>query len=188
MKNKKAELIIQCLKEAPPGIVVEAGCIREETEVVEDGFSTPYIANECNEQGRWFFSFDTEGEHVAIANRVLLEMGFGPQVECMDAKVGIEKTCPTFGPIAFLFLDSHRHPAFTLDQFKAAHLCAGAVVIIDDAQPIDDYEFGKAQFIKEWRDFHKLPYEIVETHNNGQYQWSSMVFTVEEEKLPGNMK
>ena len=36
MQNEKAELLFSLLEEAPEGVVVETGCIREEKEVIED--------------------------------------------------------------------------------------------------------------------------------------------------------
>lgn len=183
MKNKKAELIVESLLRAPKGIAFEAGCIREDHEVVEDGFSTPFIVDVCVKQKRLVMSCDTEQAHVDIANAVLKERGLPEVVQCLDAKHGIAVA----DPIAFLFLDSHRHPAFTLDQYRAAELVDGAIVIIDDAQPIDEFKFGKAQFVKDFFDFHGIPYEIIETHSNDMYTWASMVFTLEDGKPAGKM-
>lgn len=188
MENKKAKLLIESLRRAPPGPCVEIGCIRESREVVEDGFSTPYLSRECIDQGRTFYSFDTEQKHVDIANNVLKMYGHLPVVKKMDGKKGIKlvhKINPC--PIAFLFLDSHRHPAFTFDQYKEACLAPDSIVIVDDAQPIDEFEFGKSQFIKDFFDHHSYPYEIIETHNNGLYTWSSMVFQLKNGKNRGSL-
>ena len=46
--NKKAELLIEYVKCAPPGHIVEVGSIRHEIED-EDGWSTKYLAQYCQQ-------------------------------------------------------------------------------------------------------------------------------------------
>jgi hypothetical protein len=56
------------------------------------------------------------------------------------------KSC---GPISFLYLDSHRDPQYSYDQYIEAALAPGAVIAIDDAQPYDGYPLGKATLLVE---------------------------------------
>lgn len=170
MKNPKAELLLEWLKRAPEGAALEVGCIREEREVVEDGF-TPYLAKRCEAEGRPFFSVDTDPKSVDIANKVLGQHKLKQVVECHDGFQYIRENTRAY---AFLFLDSHRHPSFTFDQYRAAELLPGAVLIVDDCQPIDGFEFGKAHFVKALFDHHEIPYEIKKTADNGEYQWYSL--------------
>ena len=184
MKNPKAALLLEYLSKAPNGLSVEIGCIREDHEVVEDGFSTPYLAAACESSGREFLSFDVDQGNVSIANRVLESRGLKPIVRCQDGLEAIK----SLGPISFLFLDGHRHPKYTVDQYMAAELVPGAVVIIDDCQPIDSFVFGKAQFVKFLLDSYKTPYDIVETANNGMYQWKSLCTILKNGKQRGKLK
>jgi predicted O-methyltransferase YrrM len=184
MENKKAELLLTKLNEAPPGLCVEIGCIREDHEVLEDGYSTYYLARHCKTYDRIFVSYDIEQKCVDIANDMLERYMLNPIVKKADGKIALKQS----GPIAFLFLDSHRHPSFSLEQYREAELVPGAILIVDDAQPIDDHEFGKAQFIKEIFDHNNIPYEIVDTANNKNYQWRSLVAVIKNGKKAGKIK
>lgn len=185
MNNKKSQLLIEGLNKAPKeGLIVEIGCIREDHEVVEDGYSTYYIAKWCQENNRTFISCDIEEPTVHIANSVLERENLPRCVLLSDGKRLLKELEQ---PIAFLFLDSHRHPAFSLDQYKEALLLPQSVVIIDDAQAIDGFPFGKAQFIKDFFDYHKIQYKIIETHRNPAYQWRSLI-TISPGKQKGKMK
>lgn len=185
MKNLKAKLLLEQLEKAPDGLVVEIGCIREDHEVLEDGFSTYYIAKWCHENDREFRSFDTTKEAVNIANSVLYKHNLYECVEIKDGKQAIKELSQ---PISFLFLDSHYHPSFSLEQFRTAELVPGAVVIVDDAQPIKEHKFGKATFIKQLFDHHEIAYELINTASNEFNQWVSLVTKFPMGKKGGYIK
>ena len=55
--NRKAERLLLALECAPPGRVVEIGCIREEAESLSEGYSTFYLCRRCLELNLDFRSF-----------------------------------------------------------------------------------------------------------------------------------
>lgn len=166
--NPKAKLLLDLASKAPQGLIVEIGCIRDEKEVFEDGFSTPYFAQFAQNNGYQFLSFDIEPKCVEIANRVLKNYGLATHAEIGDGKDVLKNLTL---PISFLFLDSHRHPDFSFQQLLNAELEPGAIVAVDDAQPIDNYEFGKAHFIKQVLDTKEYPYSIVDTFPGWRTLW-----------------
>ena len=140
--NKKAKILLESLLFAPSGLICEIGCIREGKEVPEDGFSTYYLAEFAKHNRRPFKSYDICEENVNIANKVLRESNLPESVYVADGKVIL----PTLGPISFLFLDAHRIPAISFEQYQAAELASNAIVVIDDAQFMDGNQYGKATY------------------------------------------
>jgi len=180
MKNNKADLLLKLLSMAPEGPIVEIGCIRNAIEVVEDGFSTYYIAKFAEQHGKTFVSCDVEPTAVNIANNILSEHGLHPIVKLIDGKIILSTINE---PIAFLFLDSHKNPFFSFEQFKAANLRDGAIVAVDDAQQIENWEFGKATFIKMMLDKFGHEYSIVDTCPG----WRTLFFTMNGAKKSGEL-
>lgn len=158
MENKKAECLMNAVKLAPEGLMVEIGCIREPKEVPQDGFSTYYLGTYAKEKELVFRSFDVNPDNVFMGNKVLTDAGCKPTVDIADGK----EILPTLGPIAFLYLDSHRIPQYSLEQYIAAELMPGAVVCIDDANTYDGYQFGKATM-------------LIDLWNNVGIQWKLQV-------------
>ncbi len=140
--NKKARVLLDAAEKAPNGLLCEIGCIREGKEVPEDGFSTYYLAQFAKSHQRRFVSYDISQENVDIANKVLRENSLPESVFQANGKVIL----PTIGPISFLFLDAHRIPAISFEQYQAAELSPNAIVVIDDANTFDGNKFGKATY------------------------------------------
>ena len=159
MENKKAEILLNAATKAIGNTFIEIGCIREKKEVPEDGFSTYYLAKFCKENNKIFKSFDIEKNNVDIANEVLLSHGFDPIVKQQDGKEALLEC----GPIDFLFLDAHRIPAISYDQYIVAELAKNAIVVIDDAHTFDNNEFGKATYLIYLFKKYNIPYEIKDT-------------------------
>ena len=138
--NLKAQCLIQVLEQfAPEGPIVEIGCIREFHEEPHDGFSTYYLAKFAAEHGREFYSFDIEQNSVNAGNHVLKENNLPFQVMNMCGKEALQG----IDDIAFLYLDGAKYPSQTFDQYLQADLIKGAVVYIDDCQPIEEFDRGK---------------------------------------------
>jgi predicted O-methyltransferase YrrM len=176
--NKKAELLIEYVKCAPPGPIVEIGAIRHKIED-QDGWSTKYLAQYCKQNNLEFKSFDNDKRSVRTANKVLKNHNLPEIVKRQDGAEALVD----LGPIAFLFLDSHKNPWFSLEQYKAAELLPGAILIIDDAQQIDDWKFGKANLVKKALDKTSTAYKIVETIPG----WKSLVVTLADGKKSGQL-
>lgn len=176
-ENRKAELLLQLLEKAPEeGLVVEIGCIRDVREVIEDGFSTYYLAKWCHEHNRPFCSFDNEQKAVDCANTVLKAKGFPQRAVVRDGAEALEE----LGPISFLFLDSHRDPYYSYFQLRKAILVPRAIVVVDDAQLIDGHEYGKAQYIRNDLVQKGIPHSIFDTAGRGRYQWRSLVWQLDD--------
>lgn len=144
---------------SPNGLMVEIGCIRQEHEVPEDGFSTVHLARFAKSNGRIFLSFDNEQPTVDLANGVLKREGFKSLVECKDGIQALNE----LGLISFLYLDSHKDPQFSFNQFKAAELAPGAIVAIDDTHEYEKWKFGKATSLIALAEENDWPFDIVPT-------------------------
>lgn len=169
MRNLKAHTLLYGCQIAPKGgAFVEIGCIREEHEVPTDGYSTVYLARQAQEEGRPFYSVDLFHENVDKARKALVREGLEKaELVCCDGRAFLEQwDVETRGKIDLLYLDSHREPQYSYDQFFAAQdkLASGAVVAIDDAHEYDGFKFGKATdlielFEREGFKFKVLPTE-----------------------------
>lgn len=138
--NRKAALLLDLLDQAPRGPVVEVGCVRRPMEVKSDGYSTVYLARACAQRDVPFAAFDLDPLAVDVANRALRKEGLEACVACSDGAAALGKAAP----IAFLYLDSSDDPKDTLNQFMAAALLPGAIVVVDDVQGTNKRAFGKA--------------------------------------------
>lgn len=185
MRNRKAEVLLAAFDMAPDGLSVELGCIRQEHEVPEDGYSTVHLARSAAERGREFRSFDNEQPTVDLANRVLQREGLDPLVECRDGATAVTE----LGPISFLYLDSHRDPEISLAQYRAAELAPGAIVAIDDTHRYEGWEYGKATDLIAlcMERPEELPFDLVETFSNGRYTTYMTVIQVVEGKTRGEL-
>ncbi|MCK5610093.1 hypothetical protein KAR91_49930 [Candidatus Pacearchaeota archaeon] len=170
MNNEKARVLLEAVAISPKGLMIEIGCIRQEQEVPEDGFSTIHLAHLAEREGRTFCSFDNEQPTVDLANRVLKREGFKPLVECKDGVQALNE----LGPISFLYLDSHKDPQFSLDQFRAAELAPGAIVAIDDTHEYEQWKFGKATSLIALAEANDWPFDIVPTFK-GWYQTATTI-------------
>ena len=180
VRNKKAELLLKVLDAAPPGLVVEVGSLREPTEVSTDGFSTFYLARRCEELAREFRSFDLNPHAVQVANRVLREAGLKAKVELGNGKTALSG----LGPIAFLYLDSSDDPNDTLEQYVAAELLPGALVVVDDAQAYRGQAYGKSTHLIETfeaKEIPRIPYRLQPTEPG----YKALVFSLPMGKKSG---
>lgn len=182
MQNKKARVLLEALGLAPDGLIVEIGCVRQDHEVPEDGYSTVYLARYAREKGCSFKSFDNEQQTVYLANRLLNQEGFLPLVECID---GVDALTQETEPIVFLYLDSHRDPQFSMDQYLAAELAPGAIVAIDDTHAYEQWEYGKATNLIALAVARELPFDIVPTFSNQQYQTAMTIIQIPDGKAKG---
>ncbi len=172
MINFKAKALEMAMQTAPiqdsTTIFVEIGCIREDHEVPSDGYSTVHMARYCIEHDLQFVSVDANEENVAIARTALRKELGGSASPLPGAPVVIhldgEKYLKACNPISFLYLDSHRDPEYSLNQFLVANLVPGAVVAIDDAHPYDGWEYGKATDLIKLFDAEEIKWKIVPTH------------------------
>ncbi len=170
MINFKAKALEMAMQQAPhqdttTTIFVEIGCIREDHEVPSDGYSTVHIARYCVERGIYFRSVDSNEDNVKIARAVLRrEISADPDTDKLVKQYDGEKWLKACSPISFLYLDSHREPEFSLNQFLAAKLVSGAIVAIDDAHPYDGHEYGKATDLIPLFDAENIKWKIIPTH------------------------
>ena len=74
---------------------------------------------------------------------VLAREELAHRVLCQDGTGALRAA----GPLAFLYLDSSDNPMDTLEQFQAATLLPGAIVVVDDAQPMAGRPHGKASLL-----------------------------------------
>jgi len=157
----KAELLLKYLPMAPVGPVFEVGCLRSEFESEEDGYSTLYLLNYCTNNDINFISIDNDKDTVELAKKVLNQHRLDEErILLGDGAETIKKLDRN---ISFLYLDSHKDPVYTLEQYKAACLNKGAILIIDDSQPIERWQFGKATLVKNVFDKYKVEYKIITT-------------------------
>ena len=170
---------------AKQGDIIEIGCIREPDEVPEDGFSTVYLAQYAKDNNRNFISWDTNLQNVRMARTALGSRDLNPlSVIKGDGEEALKAT--PHNEIAFLYLDSHRNPAFTLNQYKAANLLPGAIVCVDDAYHYDEgFKFGKATFLKQLFEQKAINHQLVPTFSNGAYQNYMLVAQIVDGKGPG---
>ncbi len=182
MKNRKAKVLLEALDMAPNGLIVEIGSVRQENEVEEDGFSTVYLASYANDNNLDFHSYDNEQPTVDLANMVLQRNGLNQLVECRD---GVE-ALKSLGPISFLYLDSHKNPQFSLDQYRAANLAPGAIVCIDDTHSYEGWEFGKATYLIDLAERSSLPFDIVDTFES-YYKTAMTIIQIPESKVSGSL-
>lgn len=163
MKNLKADKLIHCAKDAIKDkenpLIVEIGCIREEKEVPTDGFSTYYLAKLAHDNNGVFKSYDIESDNVEMGNKVLQNAGFNYKVEQGNGK----DILPTLGPISFLYLDSHRLPAISAEQYLMAELQPKAWIAIDDAHSFDSFQYGKATDLVAIFNKYNIHYTIEDT-------------------------
>jgi len=160
MKNQKASVLLYAMQLAPQnGLFVEIGCIREDHEVATDGYSTVYMSKYCKNLDLRFVSVDNQEKNVVMANKVLEKEGLKPEVITEDGKKFLEYE----DAISFLYLDSHRHPQYSYDQYINSELAEGAVVAIDDAQPYDDHELGKATQLVELFEVEGISWRLIPT-------------------------
>lgn len=177
MKNRKAEVLLDAVAMSPDGLMVEIGSVRQANEVPEDGYSTVYLARYALESGREFRSFDNEQSTVNLANQILRNEGLQPSVECRD---GVEAVA-ALDPISFLYLDSHKDPQYSIEQFKAAALKPGAIVAIDDTHRYEEWEFGKATYLIALAESQSWPFDIVDTFES-YYKTAMTIIQIPEGK------
>lgn len=158
-RNRKAQLLLQILAKAPPGDVVEVGCLRSLHEVATDGHSTYYLALECLARGREFTSVDVDPVVVDVANEVLRRAGLPALARVSDGAEKL-KAC---GPLAMVYLDSSDEPSDTLGQLAAADILPGGYVVVDDAQANGLNLFGKATLVVRHCSQNGVPFDIVGT-------------------------
>lgn len=163
MINFKAKALEMAMQRAPQtGLFVEIGCIREDHEVPSDGYSTVHIARYCRDNDLQFWSVDSNDDNITKACEAICREDLSDHVT-LSHKDGASflKSCD---PISFLYLDSHRDPEFSLNQFLVAKLVPGAVVAIDDAHQYDGYEYGKATDLILLFDAEHIEWKIIPTH------------------------
>jgi len=114
---------------------------------------------------------------VKLPNEILEKARLPRSVRQGDGKTALRK----LGPLSFLYLDSSDDPRDTLEQYLAAELTPGAVVVVDDAQPYLGNRHGKATLLVEWIERKELPFAIHPTEPG----FSSLVFTLADGKKPG---
>ena len=137
--NFKASILLKWLAKAPPGPVVEIGCMRYPRETESEGFSTFYLAKQCAAEGRSFTSCDVSQKSVMNARQIMSDHGLLGDVRLIDGVTGVKSV----QNIAFLYLDSSDVATDTWEQFKAANLAPGAIVVIDDCHPYTPGRYGK---------------------------------------------
>lgn len=138
--NRKAQLLLDCLKRAPRGPVAEIGSVRCPEEVDTDGFSTIYLARACEADDRTFHSFDVDHAAVDNANTLLRAHDLREVASIGDGLCAMW----AMPPMAMLYLDSHALARYTTDQFCAAKILPGGIVVIDDAHEFNGQKHGKA--------------------------------------------
>lgn len=138
--NAKAQFLLNWLRRAPPGPAAEIGCVRTPTEVASDGYSTVYLERACEATGREFRSFDASAEAVENANSILEAHKLRPIVQVSDGVAALSKQ----QPMALLYLDSAAEARHTTAQFRTAAILPGGYIVIDDCQPFDGQQHGKA--------------------------------------------
>lgn len=141
--NRKAERLLAAFSGLPEGsLVVEVGCARFRQEFASDGWSTVYLARAAAEHGWEFHSIDVSEEALDIARD--LTDGLPVSFHLGD---GADWLANSDRLIDGLYLDGAAEPSETLDQYGAAPLAAGAVVVIDDTQKLNGYAHGKADAV-----------------------------------------
>lgn len=174
-RNRKAQLLLRLLAEAPAGTVAEVGCARHEIEIPSDGFSTLYLSRACVVSGRRFLSCDHDPVAVDVANAVLARNGLPTAVVASD---GVEML-RWAGPLALLYLDSSDDPNDTEAQLAAAEILPGGIVAIDDSHMAGRHAMGKATCVGNYFARRGLPFEIIQTEPG----FAAMVIRFPEGKL-----
>jgi predicted O-methyltransferase YrrM len=159
MENLKAKVLLEAAARAPNGLWVEIGCIREDHEVPQDGFSTFHLAKTAQKRGCRFITIDKGQACTAIATKILSEHELSGEVILGDGKDEVKK----LGPISFLYLDSHRLPIFSAEQFREAELVPGAIVVIDDCHAFDNMAYGKGDILIRVFNANGIKWEIKDT-------------------------
>ncbi len=158
--NLKARCLLSALDMAPPGLMVEVGCLRTQIEYTTDGWSTMYLARAAEDRGREFVSFDTNFDAVKLCNRLLSDAGLTPCVELRDGGEGLGG----LNRVAFLHLDGSDDPTEALQQLLGVSLASGAVLCVDDAHYRgDNLPYGKATLIVEHLKREAVSFEIRDT-------------------------
>lgn len=141
--NRKAQRLLTSFGHLPSGsTVVEIGCVRVAEEVPTDGFSTFYLAQAAAERGWVFHSVDIDPNAVRAARKVTR----GLPVKVHRAR-GVDWLAKFDEPINGLYLDGAADPQQAVDQFRNAKLAQGAVIVIDDVQPIASSPRGKGDLL-----------------------------------------
>jgi len=159
MQNKKAEVLLWTTNKAPNGLWVEIGGIRESKEVPQDGYSTYYLAKEAERRQCDFITIDKDLECSKIALKLLNLNNLPGKVINGDGKIEVAK----LPPISFLYLDSHRLPIFSAEQYIAAELVPGAVIAIDDCHEFDGFKFGKGTNLVSIFEHQNITWSIADT-------------------------
>lgn len=137
--NRKAEILLKWLAEAPMGPAVEIGCVRYDHETESEGFSTYYLARQCAAEGRNFYSFDIDPDHVWNAKNILNQYGLIGMIQCMEGTKGVASV----RGIGFLYLDSSDNPDHTMSQYLTADMTPGGIIVIDDCHSYQAGPYGK---------------------------------------------
>ena len=141
MNAKAAHLLAAFSHLSAGAVVVEIGCARFPEERPSDGYSTPYLAEAGAEHGWEFHSVDSDA--AAVLNATNLIAGMPGTVHHAD---GVQWL--SHGPqIDGLYLDGSADPQEAVEQYRAAHLAPGAVVVVDDIQPIGEHALGKGHLL-----------------------------------------
>lgn len=141
--NAKATTVLQAFDRLPAGaVVVEIGCVRFPSEISSDGYSTVHLARAATER-RWVFhSVDIDPDAVEIAQAAT--EGLAVTVHCASGADWLG-SCGLV--IDGLYLDGAAEPEQAVAQYRVAELSGGAVIVIDDIQPIGLVERGKGDLL-----------------------------------------
>jgi predicted O-methyltransferase YrrM len=137
VNGKAAQLLSICAWLPKGAVVVEIGCMRYPNEIASEGYSTFYLAQECEKRGFEFHSVDNNQEAISLATTHV------PSKFRSHLADGEEWLRAFTKPIDFLYLDGALDPEQTERQFTAATLAPGAVVAIDDVQNERSLRQGK---------------------------------------------
>jgi len=123
-------------------IVVEVGSMRYPYESPLEGGSTLHLARWCAQHKRKFISIDIDENNVRNSRHMLQAAGLEATLIVGD---GASVIAGLQARIGLLFLDGSTDPDQALSQYAAAEprLSPGAIIAIDDVQPIDDFGQGK---------------------------------------------
>lgn len=138
--NAKAATLLEAFDGLPAGAtVVEIGCVRFPHEIASDGWSTVHLAHAAQARGWRLYSVDIDPS--AVRNARSATAGLPISVHLAR---GSEWLAGFAGPIDGLYLDGAAYPDEAVAQYEAANLSVGAVIAIDDIQPIVDQRLGIA--------------------------------------------
>lgn len=130
--------ILHNVREESNPTIVEIGCIRgsKHPDMVGDGWADMAFGWYCSEHGGKLYTIDRDENAIEICKRIAAAYEDHIEYICADSIVGLKQVKKSVKVINLLYLDGHRLPEYSFNEYMTVCdiLSNNAIILIDDAK------------------------------------------------------